>query len=301
MAFIDFCSAFHAVDRPSVWLILKAAGLPTKIVSLFMELYSNTETAILVNGKLSSFILIQNGVRWGYAAATELLNRVIDHVLNETHLAHPFSISYAGRTLFSVAFADNVAVLSDNLNQLNSALETPSFTASRAGLQINWKKTKIMLIEKTAWCFVLDAEVSARSAKGSSVFERLLRAFFHKRKISNHTKAQIFNTTVWSIMLYSSETWPITQTQQRRVDAVQARHLRRVEGCKWYDKIRNILIPMNFKLASLSTQVEARSFRWYGHLLRLPLSTPQGSLWTSIPRKMAGNAPEEGHALNGMM
>ena len=75
-------------------------------------------------------------------------------------------------------------------------------------------------------------------------------------------------------MLYSSETWPITQTQLRRVDAVQARHLRRVEGFKWYDKIRNTEILKTFRLANLSTQVEARSLRWYGYLLRLPLSIP---------------------------
>ncbi|XP_065573911.1 uncharacterized protein LOC136035882 [Artemia franciscana] len=75
-------------------------------------------------------------------------------------------------------------------------------------------------------------------------------------------------------MLYSSETRPITQTQLRRVDAVQARHLRRVEGFKWYDKIRNTEILKTFKLANLSTRVEAHSLRWYGHLHRLPLSTP---------------------------
>ena len=75
-------------------------------------------------------------------------------------------------------------------------------------------------------------------------------------------------------MLYSSETWPITQTQLRRVDAVQARHLRWVEGFKWYDKISNTEILKTFMLAFLSSQVEACSLWGYGHLLLLPLSTP---------------------------
>ena len=61
IAFIDFRSAFDTVDRQSLWLILKAAGLPTKIVSLFKELYSSTESAVLVNGKLSSSFPIKNG------------------------------------------------------------------------------------------------------------------------------------------------------------------------------------------------------------------------------------------------
>jgi hypothetical protein len=75
-------------------------------------------------------------------------------------------------------------------------------------------------------------------------------------------------------MLYSYETRPITQTQLRKVDAIQTRHLSRVEGVKRYDKIRNTEILRIFKLANLSTQVEARSLRWYRHLLRLSLTTP---------------------------
>ncbi|XP_065578655.1 uncharacterized protein LOC136039099 [Artemia franciscana] len=121
----------------------------------------------------------------------------------------------------------------------------------------------------------LDAEISVRLAKTSSVFRRLLGAVFHRPQINRHTKARIYNAKVSSIMLYSSETWRIAQTQLRMVDAVQARHLRRVESFKCYDKIRNTEILKTFKLANLSTQVEARSLRWYGHLLCPPISTPK--------------------------
>ena len=78
----------------------------------------------------------------------------------------------------------------------------------------------------------LDAEISARSAKACSVFGQLPRAVFHKLQISRHTKDQIYNAAVSSIMMYSSAQWPITQTLLRRVDAVQARHLRQVEDFK---------------------------------------------------------------------
>ena len=52
IAFMDFRSAFDTVDRPSLWLILKATSLPTKIVRLFKEFYSNIESTVLVKGKL---------------------------------------------------------------------------------------------------------------------------------------------------------------------------------------------------------------------------------------------------------
>ena len=146
----------------------------------------------------------------------------------------------------------------------------------------------------------IDAEISARSAQASSVFGQLLRAVFHKPQISRHTKARIYNATVSSIMTWP-ETWPITQTQLRRVDALKARYLCQVEGFKWYDKIRNIEILKTFKLANLFTQVEARSIRWYGHLLRLPLSTPARIISDFNPSGMGRNALEENHALDGLM
>ena len=120
----------------------------------------------------------------------------------------------------------------------------------------------------------LDAEISARSAKASSGFRWLLREVFQKSQISRNTKARIYNATVSSIMLYSSEAQLIAQTPLRRVDAVKAWYLYWVEGFNWYNKICNTDILRIFKLVNLSTQVEANSLRWYGPLLRLPLSTP---------------------------
>ena len=47
-----------------------------------------------------------------------------------------------------------------------------------------------------------------------------------------------------------------------------------VESKADLEKICNTEILKTFKLASLSPQVEACSLRWYGHILRLSLSTP---------------------------
>ena len=54
------------------------------------------------------------------------------------------------KTNFPGMYYSPASVLSENIDQLKSVLETLSSTASAVGLQINWKKTKIMPIEKTA-------------------------------------------------------------------------------------------------------------------------------------------------------
>jgi len=50
----------------------------------------------------------------------------MDHVLNKTLLAHPFGIDFDGRIQSDVDFADDVALVCENLN----ALETLTSAAS---------------------------------------------------------------------------------------------------------------------------------------------------------------------------
>ena len=302
IAFFDFRSAFDTVDRQSLWLILQSAGVPKKIVNLFKELYNKTESAVLVNGQLSSHFQIRNGVRQGCAAAPELFNCVMDHVLNKTLLAHPFGIDFAGRVLADVDFADNVALVWENLTDIKTALETLGSVAGKLGLNVNWTKTKILPVDKTPCSPLttievcgqdveivkqftylgsivcsngnLDAEISARVAKANAVFGRLLRTIFHKPQISHLTKARIYSALVASVVLYSSETWPLTQSQMMKVDAVQTKHLRKIEHVRWLERVRNMDILLSFKLSPLSEQLESRSLRWYGHFLRLLTETP---------------------------
>lgn len=103
---------------------------------------------------------------------------------------------------------DDVAVLSDSLDLLKSALEKLSSTAFRVGLLNNWMEAKIMPIDKTSSVpsltvelkgqavdlirqlkflgsiifsnGLLDVKISARSTKLNSVFGRLLRGVFLK-------------------------------------------------------------------------------------------------------------------------
>ena len=123
-------------------------------------------------------------------------------------------------------------------------------------------------------------------------FGRFLRAVFYQPQISHHTKSRIYNATVSSIMLYSSDTLLVAQIHLRKVNAIQTRHLCRIKGFEWDDKIRNSKILKTFKLADLSAQVEACSLRWYGHLLCLPLSIPAKIILDFNPSENGWKHPE---------
>ena len=120
----------------------------------------------------------------------------------------------------------------------------------------------------------VDAEISERVTKTNACFGRLLRTIFHKAQINRLTKARIYSASAASVVLHSSETWPLTQSQMVKIDAVQTKHLHKIEHFRWLDRLRNMDILWSFKLPPVFIQLESCSSCWYGHLLRLPTKTP---------------------------
>ena len=141
----------------------------------------------------------------------------------------------------------------------------------------------------------LDAEISARVAKANAIFGRLLRPIFHKPQISRLAKASIYSSSVSSVVLHSSETSPLTQSQMMKIDAVQTKHLRKIEHVRWLDRVRNTDILRSFKLPPLSEQLESCWLRCYGIYFAYPLKQQSDLYWTSIQLQTAGNAPEVEH------
>jgi len=75
--------------------------------------------------------------------------------------------------------------------------------------------------------------------------------------------------SVWSVALYAAETWTLTQTDRRRLEAFEMWIWRRMEKISWLDKITNteVLRRVNEDRQILNSIWE-RKHRWIGHVLR---------------------------------
>ena len=56
--FIDFEKAFDSLHRPSLWDIMKAYGIPVKIIRVVQLLYQDGESAVLDGGQTSEWFKI---------------------------------------------------------------------------------------------------------------------------------------------------------------------------------------------------------------------------------------------------
>ena len=147
IAFVDFRAAFDSVDRKALWWILGLTGLPEKYCRLLKALHHGTESCVQVNGWRSPFFQITIGVRQGCAVAPELFNVIIDYVMTKTTSRLSFGLKFGDHTITDVDFADDLAILSDSMEQLLEALRILREEAAKVGLHINWNKTKIIAIE----------------------------------------------------------------------------------------------------------------------------------------------------------
>src|SRR6218665_835720 len=83
-----------------------------------------------------------------------------------------------------------------------------------------------------------DREVKVRIGKANATFGRLDK-IWKKNGCRIKTKIQLYNAIVVGILLYGSETWPMTVANRKRLEAAHHRWLRRILHGSWHGKITN--------------------------------------------------------------
>ena len=78
MNFVDFEKAFDSVHQDSLWKIMKAYGIPDKIIKMVQLLYENNECMVTDNGQQSEWFRIKTGVKQGCNMSGFLFLLVID-------------------------------------------------------------------------------------------------------------------------------------------------------------------------------------------------------------------------------
>ena len=71
------------------------------------------------------------------------------------------------------------------------------------------------------------------------------------------------------VLLYSSETWTVTQSEMNRLQAFHMRCQRSILNVKWSDRVRNTDISLRTGLAHIGTLIQRRRHALFGHVARM--------------------------------
>ena len=82
--FVDFEKAFDSVHRDSLWRIMKAYGIPDKLIGLVKALYDGFTCAVIDKGEVTERFPVVTGVKQGCCMSGFLFLMVIDWVMRKT-------------------------------------------------------------------------------------------------------------------------------------------------------------------------------------------------------------------------
>ena len=299
--------------------INEALRHPEKLVNLVKTSYEGTNCRVVHEGELSKKFDIRTGVRQGCLLSPFLFILAIDWIMKETTRGRRNGIQWTlWQQLDDLDFADDIALLSHNQEQMQEKTEELNRTAKSLGLKIHTGKSKILKVGTdsststrldgnpletvTAFTYLgsivdniggTEADIKARIAKARAAFMQLQKVW-KASKISLRTKLRLFNSNVKSVLLYGCETWKITDSTLKRVQTFINGCLRKLLKIKWQDRVKNKEVWERTGQEPMETQIGQRRWRWIGHTLRKPASTttrqalqwnPQGNRKRGRPRE----------------
>ena len=101
-----------------------------------------------------------------------------------------------------------------------------------------------------------------------------LNYIFKSKFISNKLKLREFATYISSIFLYNSETWSLSETLNKKIDAFQRKQLRYALNIHYPQTISSAKLYKITKAEPWSRTIKRRRLNLYGHILRLHEDTP---------------------------
>ena len=300
MTFIDFRKAFDSIHRGKLMDILRAYGVPEKVVSAIAATYSETWAKVRTpDGDTEPFQILA-GVLQGDTLAPFLFIIALDYALRcaingrEEELGFTLSKRASRRVpakmLTDLDFADDISLLSDTVEKACRLLSEVERQCSRIGLGINAKKTKVMPINADepvvrvttldgtpleivddfnylgAWIASTQQDIKVRRAKAWSALHRMDKVW--RSPMTPDTKRRLFVSTVESVLLYGSEAWTLTVADEKALDGLYTRMLRRALNVSWEEHMRND--DLYGKLPRLTDKIRQRRMRMAGHSVRHP-------------------------------
>ena len=154
------------------------------------------------------------------------------------------------------------------------------------GMEINQKKSKVMLVSKkpegkrlrveckeealetvTEYNYLgtiinhdgrIDREITNRVRKATNSYYVIYNTIFGKKEIEKRTKTRIYESVIEPSLLYGCESWPKQQKHLSKVNAVQMKVLRKIEGKTRRDRIRNTRIRSELKQKPVEEKITSK-------------------------------------------
>ena len=144
--FIDFKKAYDSIKREKLYNILIQFGIPKKLVQLVRMCLSDPISRVRVGNNMSDSFEIRSGLKQGDALSPLLFNFALEYAILKIKEDKKGLALNVLNQLF--VYADDVDLIGDDIDALQSNSEVLVEACDEIGLQVNVEKTKYMITSR---------------------------------------------------------------------------------------------------------------------------------------------------------
>ena len=281
--FVDLEKAYDRVPREEVWHCMRKSGVAEKYVRVIQDMYEGCVTVVRCAVGVTEGFMVRVGLHQGSALSPFLFAMVMDRLTDEVRQEAPWTMM----------FADDIAICSENREQVEENLEKWRHALERRGMRVSRSKTEYMCVNgrddgggvkmqgvevpKVEEFKYLGSTVQSSGDCGREVKKRVqagwcgwrrMTGVMCDRRVSARVKGKVYSRVVRPAMLYGLETVALTSRQVAELEVAELKMLRFSLGVTRMDKIKNEYIRGSAHVEQLGQKVREARLRWYGHVRR---------------------------------
>ena len=306
--FVDFRKAFDSVARGAIPLVLRAYNVPQRLIAAIMALYCNTQAAVVTPDGPSDIFPTSSGVLQGDTLAPFIFVLVLDWVLRTGLpttddgflLCRRRSSRHVEKRLAVLAYADDLVLLSNSPEGAQRLLDGLLKSAAQVGLKLNASKSEVLTVPEDLPTIILhdtgdeaaplprctrfrylgglvpsvQEDLRRRRAQAWAAL-RSVRVVLQSSAMPDLLRGKLFAAVVETVLLYNVETWSMTPTLEKKLDAAHAGLLRAAFSVHRSHAVSNRALYLRAGLRPPSGAMRIRRVKLACHIVRAETYCPQ--------------------------
>ena len=149
--FVDMKAAFDSVDREVLVKAMRGRGVREGLVVRCEEVLRETKGRVRVGEEGGEYFWTARGVRQGCPLSPIMFTLLIADMDDELGRGGWGGVRLGGRKIYTLAYADDVAVLAEDVEGMKGLMGKLEKYVEGKGLQVNVGKTKVMRCRRGGW------------------------------------------------------------------------------------------------------------------------------------------------------